>query len=206
MSDQYAAITAHLGQFPVSLRCRALEVSLSGYYEAKARIARVLVLVRAAFAQSRGRYGAPRLLRALRTQDVHVGKHRIARVMRTDGLPARAPRAFVCTTDSNHADPIAPNLLARHFALTDHPIANRTWVGDMTYIPTRSGWLCLAVLIDLATRMVVGWATSASMATALPLRALQHAIARRQPTAGLVQHTDRGSQPGLNRSSQQVMY
>ena len=110
MSDQYAAITAHLGQFPVSLRCRALEVSLSGYSEAKARIARgpsaraqaderVLVLVRPAFAQSRGRYGAPRLLRALRAQDVHVGKHRIARVMRTDGsagAPGAGPARAVC--------------------------------------------------------------------------------------------------------------
>jgi transposase InsO family protein len=205
MSDKYAAITAHWGQFPVPLLCRALDVSVSGYYEAKVRIAhgpsaraqadeRLLVLVRAAFAKSHGRYGAPRVLRALRAQDVHVGKHRIARVMRTDGLQARAPRAFVRTTDSRHAEPVAPNRLARHFALADHPIPHRTWVGDMTYIPTRSGWLYLAVLIDLATRLVVGWATSASMSTLLPLRALQQAIARHPPAPGVTQHTDRGSQ------------
>jgi transposase InsO family protein len=205
MSDKYAAITAHWGQFPVQLMCRALDVSLSGYYEAKARLAqgpsiraradeRLLVHVRAAFTKSHGRYGAPRILRALRAQDVHVGKHRIARVMRADGLRARVPQAFVCTTDSRHADPIAPNLLERRFAITDHPVPNRAWVGDMTYIPTRSGWLYLAVLIDLATRMVVGWATSASMTTALPLRALQHALARRRTAPGLIGHTDRGSQ------------
>jgi transposase InsO family protein len=100
----------------------------------------------------------------------------------------------VRTTDSAHADPIAPNLLTRRFALADHPTPNRTWVGDMTYIPTRSGWLYLAVLIDLATRGVVGWATSASLATALPLAALRQAVTRRQPAPGLVHHTDRGSQ------------
>ena len=205
MSDKYAAITAHWGQFPVRLMCGALDVSLSGYYAAKARVAqgpsaraqadeRLLVTVRTAFAKSRGRYGAPRVLVALRAQGVRVAKKRIARVMRADGLQARTPRAFVCTTDSTHADPIAPNLLARRFALADHPEPNRAWVGDMTYIPTRSGWLYLAVLIDLATRGIVGWATSASMATALPLAALQHAVARRQPGPGLVHHTDRGSQ------------
>jgi len=90
----------------------------------------------------------------------------------------------VCTTDSAHANPIAPNLLARRFALADHPAPTRAWVGDMTYIPTRSGWLYLVVLIDLATRGIVGWATSASMATVLPLMALQQAVARRQPAPG----------------------
>ncbi|WP_310569132.1 IS3 family transposase [Gemmatimonas sp.] len=140
------------------------------------------------------RYGAPRILRAVRAQDVHVGKHRIARVMRTEGLRARVPQAFVCTTDSRHADPIAQNLLARRFAITDHPVSNRAWVGDMTYIPTRSGWLYLAVLIDLASWLVIGWATSASMATALPLRALQQAVARRPPSAGLLQHTFKSGQ------------
>jgi len=205
MSDKYAAITAHWGQFPVRLMCNALDVSLSGYYDAKARVARgpstraqaderLLVVVRATFAKSHGRYGAPRVLVALRANGVHVAKKRIARVMQADGLQARTPRAFVCTTDSAHAEPIAPNLLERRFKLADHPLPNRAWVGDMTYIPTRSGWLYLAVLIDLATRGVVGWATSASLATPLPLMALQQAVARRRPAPGLIQHTDRGSQ------------
>ena len=204
MSDKYAAITAHGGQYPVRLMCGALDVSLSGYYAATARLVqgpsaraqadeRLLVTVRTAFTKSRGRYGAPRVLVALRAQGLRVARKRIARVMRADGLQARTPRAFVCTTDSAHADPIAPNRLARRFALADHPLPNRTWVGDMTYIPTWSGFLYLAVLIEVATRGVVGWATSASMATALPLAALQQAVARRQPAPALVHHTDRGS-------------
>lgn len=205
MSDKYAAITAHWGQFPVRLMCGALDVSLSGYYAAKARVAqgpsahaladaRLRVSVRAAFVKCHGRYGAPRVHVELRAQGVYTAKKRVARLMQEDGLQARTPSAFVCTTDSVHADPIAPNLVARQFALVDHPEPNRTWVGDMTYIPTRSGWLYLAVLIDLATRGIVGWATSASLATPLPLMALQHAIARRQPGPGLIHHTDRGSQ------------
>jgi putative transposase len=145
--------------------------------------------------QARGRYGAPRLRVALRGDGVRVAIKRVARVMRADGLQAGTRRAFVRTTDSTHPDTIAPNHLARRFALADHPVPNRTWVGDMTYLPTRSGWLSLAVLIDLATRGVVGWALSASMATALPLRALQHAIQRQRPAPGLAHHTDRGSQP-----------
>jgi putative transposase len=114
--------------------------------------------------------------------------------MRTECLRARVPQAFMCTTNSRHADPIAPNPLARRFAMTYHPVSNRAWAGDMTDVPTRCDCLYLAVLIDRATRMVVGCATSTSMATALPLRALQHAITRRQPAPGLIEHTHRGSQ------------
>jgi len=205
MSDKYAAITAHWGQYPVRLMCDALAVSVSGYYEAKARIAQgpsvraqadehLLVLVRTAFARCRGRDGAPRLRVAWRAQGVRVATKRVARVMRVDGLQARRRRAVVRTTDSTHADPIAPNHRSRRFALADHPVPNRTWSGDMTYIPTRSGWLYLAVLIDLATRGVVGWALRASMETSLPLRALQHAMQQQQPAPGLTPHTDRGSQ------------
>ena len=118
----------------------------------------------------------------------------VAKILREDGLAARRPTPFVCTTDSTHADPIAENLLARHFALADVPAVDRVWVGDMTYVPTCAGWLYLAVLLDLASRRVVGWAVSASLATALPLTALQRALAWRQPAAGLLHHTDRGSQ------------
>ena len=150
--------------------------------------------MRAAFVRCHGRYGAPRVFLELRATGVTISKKRVARLMREDQLQARTPLAFVCMTDSAHAEPIAPNLLERRFALADHPEPNRAWVGDMTYIPTRSGWLSLAVLIDLATRGIVGWATSASLATALPLMALRHAIARRHPAPGLIQHTDRGSQ------------
>lgn len=202
MSDKYAAIHTHRNRFPVRLMCTALAVSESGYYahvergpSAHARAdERLLVHVRATYTKSRRRYGARRVHHDLRRQGIRVAKKRVARLMRTDGLFARRRKRFVCTTQSDHPDPIAPNLVARAFALAENRLPDRVWVGDITYIPTRSGWLYLAVLIDLATRGVVGWATSASLATPLPRMALQQAVARRAPAPGLIQHTDQGSQ------------
>ena len=215
MSDRYAAITAHHDRFPVRLMCRALHVSLSGYYAHVQRAAlpptararqreHARVAVRAMFVQCRRRYGAPRVHRELRDCGVRVAKKCVARIMREDGLVARRPTAFVCTTDAQHANPIAENVLARRFALTDFPHVDRAWVGDMTYIPTRVGWLYLAVLIDLASRCVVGWALGTTLATVLPLTALRRALAWRQPAAGLIHHTDRGS-PYASREYRAVL-
>jgi transposase InsO family protein len=100
----------------------------------------------------------------------------------------------VRTTDADHTAPVAPNLLGRHFALADHPAPDRAWCGDLTDIPTREGWPFLAVLLDLATRRVVGWATGATLATELPLAALHRALRLRRPAPGLIHHTGRGSQ------------
>lgn len=205
MSDKYAAISAHRAQLPVRLMCEALGVSVSGYYDALAREAappsahavvdeRLRVHVRAVHRKSRGRYGAPRVHEELKAQGQRVAKKRVARLMREDGLVGRRRRKFVRTTDSDHTEPVAPNLLGRRFALADHPAPDRAWCGDLTYIPTREGWLFLAVLLDLATRRVVGWATSATLATALPLAALRGALQLRRPAPGLIHHTDRGSQ------------
>lgn len=205
MSDRYAAVQAHRDQYPVRLMCEALDVSVSGFYDAVARETaapsahavadeRLRVHVRAAHRKSRGRYGAPRVREELKAQGIPVATKRVARLMREDGLVGRRRRKFVRTTGSDHAEPIAPNLLARHFGLDDHPAPDRAWCGDMTYIPTREGWLFLAVLLDLATRRVVGWATGATLATALPLAALHQALRLRRPSRGLIQHTDRGSQ------------
>ena len=116
----------------------------------------------------------------------------------------RRPTSFVCTTDSTHADPIAENRLARRFALAAVPAVDHVWVGDMTYIPMRAGWLNLAVLIDLASRCVVGWALGTTLATVLPLTALRRALAWRQPAAGLIHHTDRGS-PYASREYRAVL-
>lgn len=184
------------------MMCDTLEVSTSGYYAAVARAegplsahavadARLRLHVCAAYAKSRRRYGAPRVLQA---QGLAVAKKRVARLMQEAQLVARSPRRSVITTMSAHSDPIAPNLLARRFSLTDHPDPNRAWVGDMTYVPRRAGWLYLAVLIDLASRVVLGWATGSTLETALPLAAWHHAIQRRGPAPGLIQHTNRGSQ------------
>ena len=205
MSDKYAAIRRHRGRFPVRLMCDALDVSVSGYYGAVAREAappsahavadeRLRVHVRAAHRKSRGRYGAPRVHEELKAQGERVARKRVARLMREDGLVGRRRRKFVRATDSDHAEPVAPNLLERHFALADHPVPDRAWCGDLTYIPTREGWLFLAVLLDLATRRVVGWATGATLATALPLAALHQALRLRRPPPGFIHHPDRGSQ------------
>ncbi len=160
MSDKYAAIAAHRGQYPVRLMCDALGVSPSGFYAAQGRAPgaraaadeRLRVEVRAAHRKSRGRYGAPRVHRALRAAGTRVGKKRVARVMREDGLVARRARRRIRTTDSAHAQPVAPNLVARGFAVATQPGLDRTWVSDFTYIPTREGWLFLAVVLDLASR------------------------------------------------------
>jgi transposase InsO family protein len=204
VSDKYAAISAHRGRFPVRLMCDAVGVSVSGYNQARRRAAapparraaadeRLRVHVRAAFRRGRGWYGVPRVERELRAAGVRTARKRVARLMREDGLRGRAARRRVRTTDSAHAEPVAPNLLARRFGAAEHPAPNRAWVGDQTYLPTREGWLFLAVLLDLRSRRVVGWATSATLATDGPLAALRLALAARRPAPGFVHHTDRGS-------------
>ena len=203
---KYACITLYQREFPVRLMCRVLEVAPSGYYAWRKQptcahaIAdeRLLLHVRGAHGTSGGRYGAPRVHRELRAAGLRVGQKRVARLMRTDGLvgtPARrrAPR----TTDSTHAFPIAPNLLARRFAVDDAngvAAVNRMWVSDITYVPTREGWLYLAVVLDLASRRVVGWAMRDTLAAELALEALQMALDQRHPAPGLVHHSDRGVQ------------
>jgi transposase InsO family protein len=184
--------------FPVATMCRMLGVSPSGYYACKSRPpskrvaddARVAAEVAAAHKASRGIYGSPRVHRELKVKGVKVGKKRVERLMNEKGLRGRSKRRFVCTTDSKHDDPIAPNVLDRKFETTT---PNEAWVGDVTYIATAEGWLFLAVLLDLFSRRVVGWATSDTNDTKLALAALDHAVQSRRPNAGLIHHTDRGS-------------
>jgi putative transposase len=200
---KYACLTLYRREFPVRLMCRVLGVSPSGYYAWRQRptcahaIAdeRLLLHVRATHHDSAGTYGAPRVHRDLRAAGLRVGRKRVARLMRTDGLvgtPARrrAPR----TTESSHAFPVAPNLLARRFDVNGVAEVNRAWVSDITYVPTREGWLFLAVVLDLASRRVVGWAVRDTLAADLALEALQMALEERQPAPGLVHHSDRGVQ------------
>ena len=199
---KYACIARHRGEFPVRLMCRVLAVSVSGFYAAQerapsARTRRDQALrlqVRAAHAKSRRRYGAPRVHGELRAQGEAVGRKRVARLMREDGLVGRRPRRFVRTTDSRHADPIAPNVLERRFGITTVAAPNRVWVSDITYVPTRAGWLFLAIVVDLAARRVVGWAMRETLEAELALAALAMALADRQPGPGLLHHSDRGSQ------------
>lgn len=204
VSDKYAAVEAHRDRFPVRLMCDALGVSASGYHQARRRAAgppapraaadeRLRVHVRAAHRKGRGCYGAPRVHRELRDAGVRVARKRVARLMAEDGLRGRARRRRVCTTDSAHAEPVAPNLLGWRFGVAEHPAPNGAWVGDVTYVPTREGWLFLAVLLDPASRRVVGWATSPTLAADGPFAALRMALRDRRPGPGLLHHTDRGA-------------
>ena len=182
--------------------CRVLEVAPAGYYawrQGRSPCARaianerLLLNIRVSHQASDGTYGSPRVLRDLRDEGFRVGRNRVARLMRRDGLRGRQPRAFVRTTDSTHAHPIAPNLLARQFDVNGVAL-NCVWVSDITYLPTREGWLYLAVVLDLASRRVVGWAMRESLEAELALSALRMALAARQPEPGLIHHSDRGVQ------------
>lgn len=183
----------------VARLCRALSVSKSGYYawlrrEPSARVGRdgeLLERIREAHARSRRTYGSPRIHAELRAQGTHCSRKRVARLMREADLSARRPRRAVSTTDSNHALPVAANLLGRDFS-AEAP--DRRWAADITYVPTAEGWLYLAVILDLFSRRVVGHACGATLATALVVEALAVACGRRQPVAGLLHHSDRGSQ------------
>jgi transposase InsO family protein len=200
VSATYAVIDAYRGEHPVRLMCAALSVSPSGYYAAQRQAprawhvadGRLRVEVRAAFAQSRRRYGAPRVHRALRALGIRVAKKRVARVMQDEGLVARPRRRFVRTTDAAGTVPV-PNRVARQFAVTAAARRDRVWISDITYVPTQGRWLYLAVILDLASRRVVGWAMRDSLEEALTLDALRMALADRRPAAGLVHHSDRGS-------------
>jgi len=199
MSDKYAVIAAHRTEFPIILMCRVLGVSRAGYYAAQDRVpskravtdATLVATITDTFTACRSRYGAPRVHHKLRTAGHRVGRKRVARLMRAAGLQARRRRRFAVTTDSTHAFPLADNVVARQFAVGG-PV-NTVWVSDTTFIPTGEGWLYLAVVLDLASRFVVGWATSARNDTALVLAALQRATAIRRPGGGAVHHADRGS-------------
>lgn len=186
---------------PVARACRVLRVARSGYYkwlhaQPSARTADDAVLaaeVEAVFHEHRGRYGAPRIRRALRRNGPRPSKKRVARVMRALGLRAHAPRRFRKTTDSRHTRRIAPNLLARDFTAS---APNCVVAGDITYIATTDGWLYLAVLLDLYSRRVVGWAMSDRIDTELALAALRMAASARPLSPGWIHHTDRDCRYG----------
>jgi transposase InsO family protein len=177
--------------------CRVLGISRSGYYAARRRsrmqpaVCEASVQLKAAFAASGGAYGSRRLRTAVASRGIVMGIYRVRRLMRQHGLRSTWKRKFVHTTDSKHALPISPNVLARQFNPTR---PDQVWVADITYIRTRSGWLYLAVVLDLFARKVVGWAMAPDMQAGLVCRALQLAIVQRQPAPGLIVHTDRGSQ------------
>jgi len=198
--SRYRFILAESATWSIRLLCRALQVARSAYYawleaEPSTQASDDLALavhIKAIHRRSRGTYGSPRVLAELRAEGHLVGRRRVARIMREQGVSGTPKRRFKgSTTDSDHTDPIAPNLLNRDFT-ADRP--NAVWVGDITYLRTARGWVYLAVLIDLHSRKVVGWALEEHMRKELCLQALSSAVAVRQPLPGLIHHTDRGSQ------------
>jgi len=186
--------------YPLAELAWALDVSRSGYYQwlarpesKRAQAARQLTAhIRRIHIQNRQSYGSPRVFQKLRQEGVQTSENRVARLMQAAGIKARSKRAFrPRTTDSNHPHPIAPNRLKTDPA----PAApNQVWVADITYIWTLEGWIYLAAVMDLFSRKIVGWSLAPTMETSLVKEALQRALASRRPAAGLLHHSDRGSQ------------
>ncbi len=192
--------------WPISLVCEVLEVSTSGWHQWRRRKAAkkpskphagrvsndaLLTHIKAIHAEVKGEYGWPRVWKELLARGIRVGKERVRKLMAQHGIRARTKRRFKATTNSRHDMPVAPNLIARDFTPAQ---PNQVWTTDITYIDTAEGWLYLTVMLDLHSRQVVGWAIMPRMTTGLVLDALRMAWFRRRPPAGLIVHSDRGSQ------------
>lgn len=196
---KFTFISAEKAWAPVSVLCKVLEVSRSGFYawEERGRSSRSIadeqlaVHVVAAFNVGRGAYGSPRVHEELKAAGFEVSRKRVARLMVELGLEGRRKRRFKATTDSKHSLPIAENILDRQFKVEAPNVA---WVTDITYVWTAEGWLYLAAILDLFSRRVVGFAMSERIDRELVLEALRAAVGRRVPNTGLMHHSDRGSQ------------
>lgn len=196
---RFAFIAKNADMLPVERLCQIMDVSPRGYRAYRTRPLSqsqrkdmvVLAHIREQFALSLGSYGRPRMTEELKELGLEVGHRRIGRLMSENGIEVKRNKKFKATTDSNHAFNIAPDLLNRDFH-ADAP--NQKWAGDISYVWTREGWLYLAVILDLHSRRVIGWAVSNRMKRDLAIRALNMAIALRRPPKGCIHHTDRGSQ------------
>lgn len=186
----------------VRLMCSWLSVSKSGFYAALGRAPSTRSLsrqklkleIRAVHEKSRRRYGAPRVHAELRAHGETCGHNQVANLMREEGLKGKKSRRFKVTTMSNHNKAVAPNLLCRSFDVSSRKM-NTAWAGDITYLPTREGWLYLAALIDLSSRRIVGWSLGSSLEETLTMNALKMALATRElGGAKMLHHSDRGSQ------------
>ena len=196
---RFRLIDAMKAELPIDRMCALLDVSVSGFYAwrvrgpSKRQLDDMVLLahIRAQFTISNETYGAPRMHAELKEDGFSVGRHRVARLMRDNGLKALQKRRYKKTTDSAHGGPVAANLLDQDFTC-DGP--HRKWGADISYIWTAEGWLYLAIVLDLYSRRIVGWATSDRLKTDLAMSAMHRAIALRHPPFGLIHHTDRGSQ------------
>lgn len=183
----------------MSVLCRVLQVGRGGYYawrkrpiSPRAQANQVLTeQIKTAFEESDGTYGSPRVFEELKEQAIACSQKRVARLMQAANLKAVLARRFVVTTDSNHALPVADNLLDRQFDVAQ---PNAVWTADISYVWTSEGWLYLAVVLDLFSRRIVGWAMGTTLERSLVLSALSMALLGRRPASGLMCHSDRGSQ------------
>jgi putative transposase len=201
---RYRAIQEHDRRYPIRLMCRALAVSAAGYYAWRSRpesarsvsARTMLSAIRVIHRESRETYGSPSIWDALVKQGHRIGEHRVARLMRVEGIRAKTVKKWRATTQSQHRFPVAETTLARQFTVAS---PNRVWAGDLTYVWTTEGWLYLAVVLDLYSRRVIGWAMGHRLTVDLAEQALTMALANRTPTAGLLHHSDRGSQYAATR-------
>jgi putative transposase len=196
---RYHFIEDHRDRWPVRLMCRVLGVTPGGYYGWRGRPASPRARRREALADAikaihgevKARYGSPRIHAELAARGEACCVNTVAELMRRHGIAAKTKRKFRCTTDSNHDRPVAENLAGRQFEPSE---ANQLWTADITYIPTGEGWLYLAAVEDLHSRRIVGWSMGERIDSRLVVDALEMAVSRRLPGAGLVAHSDRGSQ------------
>jgi putative transposase len=196
---RFRFIARHGEEFPIRSLCGVLGVSPSGYYAWRSRPEsrrvredrRLRAEIRAIHRESRGRYGSPRIHAELQDRGLRCSRKRVARLLREEHLQVRPRRRYRATTQSAHGHAVAPNLLNRQFHVEG---LNRVWAGDLTYLETQEGWLYLAVLLDLGSRRVIGWAAGQRINAELTLEALRMALEQRQPPRGLLHHSDRGSQ------------
>jgi putative transposase len=192
-------VESHSSEFSVRRICSILKVSRSGYYAWKRqgegkrakRDKELLEKIQKIFEKSKKTYGSPRIYETLKAAEERVSRDRVARIMREAGITPPIRRKFKKTTDSEHDLAVAPNLLNRNFSV---PAPNCVWVSDLTFIATKEGWLYMAVIIDLFSRIVVGWAVSDSLKADIITRAYTMAVRKRNPAKGLIFHSDRGSQ------------
>lgn len=196
---KYQFIAEQADEFPVKMLLRIMKVKKSRYYEWKAKGATIVSVeefqlcqrMKALFEASRESMGSRRMKHQLRAEGYAIGRYRVRKLMRKLNLIVKPKRKYKVTTDSGHAQPVSENVLNRAF----NPAApNRVWASDITYVWTQEGWLYLAVVIDLYSRRIVGWSIDKCMTTSLVIRALMMAVALRKPPAGLIHHSDRGSQ------------
>ena len=199
---KYAFIARQRGEIAVRLMCRWLDVSASGFYASIDRRPskryranqRLKLEIRAVHQESRRTYGAIKIHKELKGKGTDCGHNRVAKLMREEGIRSKRPRAFRITTRSDHSKPVAENHLQRRFGVGIQRALNRVWVADITYLPTREGWLYLSIVMDLASRRIVGWRAGPRLDHELALGALDMAIRKRSPLHGLLHHSDRGVQ------------